>query len=295
MSIKPSLVVVLAVLFIACSGEDAETDSDVLAQAYGDKLYKQDVQQALKGRELQADSAFLYEEYIQTWVKKQALLHEAKRVLKDDRKDKEQELEDYKNDLILYEFEKQLLSTNLDLEVDDLEILKYYQNNKKNFELKENIVKLIFFKLPKDVKRKERLWSNFLRGTDKDLDQITRICVETGGNFNRDEDKWFSFTDILKEIPITTYNQENYLSNHKNIRTQGEDYIYFVKILSFRVKNNTSPFEFEKEKIRNILLNKRKTELLKQLQDKIVQEAYDKDEILIYGNEETNSEKSMEK
>jgi hypothetical protein len=278
-------------LFAACKGGESENrDTDLLAEAYSKKLYKQDVQQALKGRDLKADSAFLFQEYIQTWVRQQALLHEALLSLNSEDKDKKQELENYKNDLILYEFEKKLLAKHLDLDIDDFDVLEYYQQNKKNFELKENIVKLIFFKLPKDVKRHNRWWNLLVRGRDKDLDQLTKLCVEQGGNFNRDEDKWFSFNDILKEIPINTYNQENYLSNHKNIRTQDRDYVYFVKILAFRVKNNLSPYEFEKDKIRNILINTRKTNLLKQLQEKIVQEAYDNDQIEIYENPSSQQE-----
>jgi hypothetical protein len=275
--------VILPLLFMACKPGGAGTqDPDVLAIAYGEKLFVQDVQQALKGRELNADSAFLFDEYIQTWVKKQALLHEASLVLSDKDKNKKQELEDYENDLIMYEFEKKLLSQNLELEIEELDILEYYNKHKKNFELKENIVKLVFFKLPKNVNRINRLWGVFVRGTDKDLEKLTKLSVEQGGNFNRDEDKWFSFNDILKEIPINTYNQENYLSNHKNIRIDDKDYVYFVKILSFRVKNNISPYKFEKNKIRNILINKRKTTLLKQLQDKIVQEAYNNNQIEIF-------------
>lgn len=278
----------------SCGGSTSAEDPDLLAEAYGEKLYKQDVKQALKGRELNADSAFLYEEYVQTWVRKKALLHEATKALNEDEKNKEAQLEAYKNDLIIYEYEKRLVSQNLDVEISDIELLEYYRDNKKNFELKENIVKLIFFKLPKDVKRLNSWYSKFVVGKDKDIEQLTRLAVESGGNFNRDEDKWFSFNDILKEIPINTYNQENYLSNHKNIRTEDSEYVYFVKILAFRIKNNTSPYEFEKERIRNILVNQRKTELLKQLQDKIVQEAYDNNEISIFSSADDEADEGKE-
>ena len=151
------VILTIFLSFGACSSSnDSNRDPDLLAEAYGEKLYRQDVKQALQGRELQADSAFLYEEYVQTWVKKKTLLHEALKALNSDSKDKEKQLEDYKNDLIMYEFEKLLLTKNLDLEISDLEVLSYYRNNQKNFELKENIVKLIFFKLPKSVKRIDR-------------------------------------------------------------------------------------------------------------------------------------------
>lgn len=291
----PLFGLLLSVGLYACSGTKQNTDTDLLAEAYGNKLYKQDVQKALGDRAMGGDSTFLYQEYVQTWVKKQAILHKAMESLSEEDKDKQAQLEAYRDDLIMYEYEKSLLERNLDLEIKEVELLEYYRNNQKNFELKENIVKLIFFKLPKSVKRLDRHWSKFVGGKDKDIENLTRLSVESGGNFNRDEDKWFSFNDILKEIPINTYNQENYLSNHKNIRTEDAEYVYFVKILSFRIKNNISPYEFEKDKIESILINKRKTELLKQLQEKIVQEAYDKNEIEIFSAPEIKTEENSNK
>jgi len=53
-----------------------------------------------------------------------------------------------------------------------------------------------------------------------------------------------------------------------------KDYSYFVEILDFRIRNSTSPYEFEKPRIKNILLHKRKVELLQQIEDEIVEEAY---------------------
>ncbi len=58
------------------------------------------------------------------------------------------------------------------------------------------------------------------------------------------------------------------------VRLEEKDYSYFVEILDFKVKHNTSPFDFEKDRIKDIIIHKRKVELLQQIEGEIVEEAY---------------------
>ena len=93
-------------------------------------------------------------------------------------------------------------------------------------------------------------------------------------NYFYQDSVWLSFNDVLKEIPIITYNQESYLNNHRMVRLDEKDNSYFVEILDFKIKNSISPFEFEKARIKAIIIHKRKVELLQLIEREIVEEAY---------------------
>jgi hypothetical protein len=138
---------------------------------------------------------------------------------------------------------------------------------------------LIFFKLPSDLPKIDKLWSQFQKGRKEDLEELTLTAVETGGNFFRDEDVWLSFNDLVKEIPINTYNQENFLNNTKVIRLNDNKFVYFVKILDFKIRNSASPLEFERDKIKNIILNKRKVSTVQRYEEELIRKGEENNKI----------------
>jgi hypothetical protein len=80
------------------------------------------------------------------------------------------------------------------------------------------------------------------------------------------------FNDLLKEIPIKTYDQEAFLQNNRFLEIKGEEFIYLVYFTDFKIKESISPLSFEKENIRNVILNKRKLNLISEME----KEVYDK-------------------
>jgi len=277
------LTIVSILGLTACKGGGSGRDgSEVVAEVYDRELTRSMLMDDLEGKLSGDDSAQVVEDYIRGWVRSEILFAQAQDVLSDDEKNKDELLDQYYRDLIVHSLRQKWLSQHLDLNVSLEDIESYYEEHKSDFELKENIVKLVFFKLPKTMSNINSLWYKFNLGKKEHLDEITYQAAQNGGNFHRDEDVWLSFNDILKEIPITTYNQEGYLNNNKVISVSDSEYIYFVRILDFRVKDNISPLEREQERIQRIILNKRKSQLMKQLEDQIVEEAYSTDKVSIH-------------
>lgn len=270
----------LAVSAFACGKKKGkEPYGKLLATVYGSELYASEVAEALGNFSSPQDSLQAVKEFVNEWIKQEVLLHKANEVLNDEEKDKSLELERYQNDLLIYDLQQKIIAQKLDTVVSDIEIGNYYKNNLSNFELKENIVRLIFFKLPVNLKNTNKLWLQFQRGRDEDLEELTLTAVENNGNFFRDEDVWLSFDDVLKEVPIVTYNQENFLNNNKFIKLTDQNYVYFVKIVDFKIRNSASPLEFERERIRNIILNKRKVKMVNDYELKLIRDAEEKNNI----------------
>ena len=99
----------------------------------------------------------------QYWVRKQLLLDQAEKTLTPDEKDFSKQLEEYRNSLVIYEFESSIISQKLDTVVSLKEIQTYYDQNMQNFELKENIIKADYVQILDDQKqlpRLKKLWQN---------------------------------------------------------------------------------------------------------------------------------------
>src|SRR5687768_17232264 len=127
----------------AFSCKDLSKEEKYLARVGNKYLLYSDLEQYLLENKGQ-DSAELVRSYTENWVKQQVLIQKAENNLSSEQKNKEKQVEDYRNALIIYEYQKLLLSQQLDTSVAPNEIEDYYEQNKQNFELKENIVRLRF-------------------------------------------------------------------------------------------------------------------------------------------------------
>ena len=63
---------------------------------------------------------------------------------------------------------------------------------------------------------------------------------------------------------------------------EDEQFIHYIYVKDYKIKGNVSPLSLEKEKIRNVLLNKNKIEYLKQLEDELYQNGLALKKIKIY-------------
>ena len=260
---------------------DSNTSGKVIARAFGNELYDTDIADLISDDASYEDSVFFTKEFINIWVSKQVLLNEAERILDAQEKDKSKELEAYKHDLLSYELINKLVRQEIDTTFSDEELELYYEDNKNEFELTQNIIKLIFYKVPLNSKNLDLLWSSF-RANDQSIYPTLLSLSKRGGNYYENGNSWVFFDDILKEIPINTYNQEHYLNNHKYIRIIEGDFIYFIKINDFKTRSMLSPFVLEKRRIKEILLNKRQQELQRSIESNLLEKAYSNNHIQLF-------------
>jgi hypothetical protein len=261
---------------LSCSAP--ETESNVLAEAYGNKLYADELNELIGESVTQEDSVFITQEYINQWLSKQVLLHKAEEVLSEVEKNKEKQLENYKADLLTFEVLNKLATQSVDTSFEESELEEYYEENEEDFELAQNILKINFFKIPEQTNGVSKLWDKFKKD-DKAVYAQLKSISEKRGNYYVDKTNWVYFDDILKEIPITTYNQENYLNNNKFIRFNDNGYTYFIKIIDFKIRSDKSPFSLERQNIKDVLIMKRQQEMVKEIETKLIDEAYNNKEI----------------
>jgi hypothetical protein len=268
------IVFVLLVSISACKSS-LDPGEKLVARVYDSYLYVKDLNGKLPPNVSRSDSAILIKEYIDTWVKQQLLIKQAEKNLSDEDKDFTSQLEDYRNSLLIYKYETQLIKQNLDTTITDNEIADYYEKNKSNFELKENIVKVIYVKIPRSV---PMTVPKLYIGSDKPADRkkLQDFCVKYAVNYYLDDQNWLLFNDILKEIPINTYNQEEYLKNNRTIEIQDSSFSYLLSIKGFMIKESVSPLSFEENNIRDIIINKRKLKLIEDMKQDVFKNAVKK-------------------
>ncbi|NLJ81670.1 MAG: hypothetical protein GX330_00895 [Bacteroidales bacterium] len=257
-------------LFIACN----RTHEKVIASVYDETLTISDLQAMVPEFDLQSDSIEIQSHYIDTWIQKQVLLQEAKEYLSRKEQNFDQELKEYHQSLLIFAYENKKSNDLLKKEISENELRQYYEDHKTEFEMRKNIVKINYIKFPIDFKQAETAKKLLFldNRSEKDQKKLENLCNNFAQNMYM-KNKWLLFEDILKEIPINAYNQEHYLQQNRNIELRDTSSIYLIKIIDFKINETYFPFDVVKDNIKEIMLNHRRQELLKQIRKEAFEKA----------------------
>jgi hypothetical protein len=271
------------VLIASCSGSPGkEKDRVAIAKANNEYLYADEITSLVPDGTTGKDSLDQLKKYIDNWVRESLVIQKAESNLSDEQKNVEKQLQDYRRSLITYSYEKELVKQKLDTLISAEEIEQYYNSNQSDFELKDNIIKVIYVKVSKKAPGIEKLRKWYKSDNMKDREQLAGYCHQFAENFYLDDNSWLLFDDLLKEIPIQTYNKELFLQNNRFVEVADSLNSYFLNIKGFKTRNSISPLSFEKENIKNIILNKRKLELITKMKLDVYNDAANSKKIEIY-------------
>ena len=261
-------LIISLVLLSACSFFKKKTERAV-ARVYNDYLYESDLKGIIPPKTSMNDSITLAHSFINNWIRQKLIIRQAENNLASDKMSFDKEIEDYKNSLIIYEYESELVREKLDTVVSDEEIQDYYNANQQNFLLKDNIVQIQYVKLNLKSANARQLKKLLMSDVPGDKTRLAELSEKNAADYFLDDQNWIPFNELLKKIPIKTYNQEDFLKNHREVDCQDSAFLYLVRFKDFRTKENVSPLTFETERIRNIILNKRKIELISRMHQDI--------------------------
>jgi hypothetical protein len=233
---------------------------------------------------LPADSAHIVQRYIDAWVKQQVFLQQALRSLPAEKMNFDRQIEEYRNSLIGFSFEKELIAQELDTLITERRLAQYYEQNKSDFVLRNNIVRVNYVKLPLDAPDMNQ-FRRYFRSNDPETEGwIEDYCVQNAATFYIDSNSWLIFDDLLRELPLQVSNPANYLSSNKHIELIDGNYRYFVHFIEYQLKGGQSPLEMERDNVRSIILNQRKHEFIAQKRNHLYQEALRNNQIEIFSN-----------
>lgn len=262
--------------------ESEQADEDVIARAFDHVLYRSDLAEKLPSVYNIEDSARLASELVNRWIREKALISMAENNLSEAQKDVQVELEEYRNSLIVYAYERALISQKLDTVVDEEEMRAYYDDFIENFRLKSIIAKMRFVKVSSEAPKQNQLKSWFFGDDESDFTELYDYCRKYADNFFLEENKWLYVEDIMKEIPLPAEDLSSFFKNNKELIFDSGEFTYYVRFFDFRLKDDTAPISLERERIRDLILNKRKAALIVKMREDVVNEAYANGKIQLY-------------
>ena len=267
--------------FTACV-PSVSSDQIVLAELGNKRLLLEDVKNQIpKSGELSSlDSALFVDRLIRTWAKNELLVAAAEFNLDEEMRSFEDLVKRYRNDLLKHAYIDQYVRENLDTSVTQDELLQYYKTNLDNFELKESIIQAKYTAVPLNAQKTDQAIRWFKRRIieDKYYDWIEVFATKQSA-YN--DSSWVPLDEFLSEIPLETSNPYTYLNRTKRFTCEDTLMVYFVEVNELRIANSYSPLEYVKNRIRKMILNKRRITLIERIEENIISNAIEKGDLLI--------------
>lgn len=232
-----------------------------------------------------ADSVALVSRYLDAWVKKRLKLEQAAQQLPSDQGDLEKRVEEYREALLLHEYEKQYVRQHLDTAVNEGEITGYYNANLANFELKQSIVQALLAAIPRDAPKLDQARQWMRSGKDRDQQEFRSYCYRFAKFYHMDDSVWVPFGELVRNTPFKEVpNEVQFLKQNSFSETSDEQNVYWLVVKQFKLSSQSSPLAFVHDQIREMVINQRRQTLLQTMEKNMYEEARKKDRIEIYPN-----------
>lgn len=286
MIIRSKYLILLALTFAvgACSLFNGEQDDDrVVARVYDNYLYEDELKEVIPKGLSKDDSTAYAQNYIYNWAKEQLVIAKAEfNLSEEDEKDFEELIQNYRKDLLKFRYQQRYVDQNLDTNITDEEIIAYYEENKKNFELKDNILRMRYMVLGSDAPDLKNVRKWFRGMNEEDVLQLHEYAFKFARTYSFDDTAWVSYDDLSKVIPLQTYNQQEFLTRNKFAEVEDSTGIYFLRIDEYRIKDDASPLPYVYNTIKSILINRRKLQMISDVEKALVDDAYENKDFEIY-------------
>ena len=215
--------------------------AQLVAEIAGKQLTWKEISDVIPDNSSPEDSASLADHYINDWVTKQLIISKAESSLPDELKSFEEMIENYRSSLLIYAFEQEWVRQKLDTVVSDQEIEQYYNDNEKNFQLKDYILKVKFCALAADSKQAAAMKKVFGSAKPEDLVKWQQLCVDIGASYYYEEEEWMKWDDFIKQIPLEVYDVAGFLKKKNVIEFEKDNNLYLISIMEYQLAGSKSP------------------------------------------------------
>lgn len=282
---KPVILIVSFLLLVltSCSYFEQAEEREVVAKVNDSYLYKEDIAALVSENTSKEDSTLIVTNFINRWATQRLLMDRAKVNLSSEQQDEFDKLvSNYRNELYAKAYTDAIISRQLDTIVSRQEAKKYYEQNGENFKLNEDLVKLRYINLTGNNSNFETIKTRFRRFNEEDKQFLLDIAIQFN-SYSLNDSVWVKTKQVYDKIgPLSPENSSGLLKKQNFMQLEDSLGVYLVSVEDVKLRNEQAPLGYTLPNIKQILLNKRKLELIKKLEKDITQDAIKNEQFEIY-------------
>ena len=273
-------------LVVSCQFLAKNTTGDtILAKTGSAELTLQQVSKLMPSNLKGADSVQFVQNYVDKWIHNRLMLERAiTNIDAESHESIENMVNDYRTALLVYKYQQLYIEQNLDTLVLDSQIADHYEKYGNNFLLDSCAVKVVFVQTLKTSPNANRIRSLVRNNRPDDFAKLEEYCDKEATEFDAGTN-WRYLSDAVRLMPKGSIADPKAIAkNGRFVEAHDSLYNYYFMVKEFRDVNEQAPLVFAKEKIREILLNHRKNDLIRNLEIKIYVDAVNKQRFTNYAN-----------
>lgn len=275
---KNSIVILFAATFAlyGCGKlnlYNKDSKSRVVASVGDNSLYMSDLEAIFTPNMTKADSTATAETFIKDWIRGELKYAAAEQALQSNQQDIDRMVKEYRTQLVRYKYESDYVEQYGDTVVTPDQISQYYRDNRANFKLVGPVVKARVVRIPADLRGSGKMEDMFRSRESVDRVAFQNICDKNGYKYDNYSNEWVDFNVVISHLPFDIKDFEEFLRNKKYFESQDDEYKYMLYVESYLLAGDVSPESRERKNIHKLLLYKRRSELLKALDDSLYNEA----------------------
>jgi hypothetical protein len=270
---KVSFAILFFIVLCSCEYFKQDTLGTPIARVNDSYLYQKDLDNLIFENTSKEDSTLIINNFINRWATKQLLIDQSIINLTQEKQEAFNQLvNQYKTDLYIEAYKGTIVKKQLDSIISSKELEEYYNLNKDNFKLNDDLLKVRYIQIEENFTNTSELINKFKRFDSIDKDELTELSIKFK-SFNLNDSIWIRNDVLIGALPVLKDNNELVLKKTNFAQLQDSLGVYLIKIEAVLNTNDIAPLPYVKPTIEQIVINKRKQELLKNIEKDITKDA----------------------
>ena len=277
------ILLLLLISLNSCNFFKKTDDRIAVARVNTTYLYYDDIKDLVSEGTPKEDSMLVVQNFINRWATQQLFVDGAKLNLSETKQIEFDKLvEQYKTDLYTKAYIEALVKRDMDTVVTKNEAETYYKQNKDIFRLNEELLKFRYIHLSENIINYKAIVEKFKRFNSKDKKDLNAISIQFK-SYSLKDTIWIKANQVINKISAITPENKNQLLKKSNfVQLKDSLGVYLMQINDVLLRNDTAPLEYVRPTINQIVVNKRKLELIRELEKDITKDAIKNKQFEIY-------------
>ena len=270
-------------VFMSCEYFSKKKNGIPVARVNEAYLYEGDIADIIPENTSKEDSLLRINNFIDQWATQQLLIGRAKINLSEQKQLEFQQLvQQYEVDLITKAYMEALVKQNIDTTVTREEAQAVYESNLEAFKLNEDLIQFRYINVDENNLDLDEIEER-LKRFDKDDKRILDSISIQFRSYSLNDSIWIKVNQAVEKIQvINPENRKELLKKSNFIQLKDSLGLYLMQINDVKERNETAPLEYVMPTIKQIVINKRKIDFIKQLEKDITKDAIKNGQFELY-------------
>ncbi|ARV10632.1 peptidylprolyl isomerase [Winogradskyella sp. PC-19] len=267
-------IIIVVALLQSCDRFNSNEAENAVARVNDTYLYKEDIKKIIPEGASKADSTLLANSFINNWASNLLLMDKAKLNLSETQQENYDDLvKQYETDLYTKAYLEALVKRSIDTTITKAEADKIYHRNKESFKLNDELLKLRYLTLPQNAVNLDAIKSKFKNFEKADKVFLDSIAVQFK-SYSLNDSVWVRASQVLEKIPVANQTNKNQLLKKSNfVQLKDSLNLYLIQINDVLLRGDYAPLDYVKPTVKQIISNKRKLALIKEIENEITKDA----------------------